>query len=207
MDQYHDQSTLIRDLPKDNLRNPDEARIVQSIINDNVEEMNNPAHMPPQQMQMQNMQHMFMQDQGSAMDMMPDFQNAKMPPGAMGGAMPMMEHPMPQQVPQIPLEQQQQMMMQQAMMMQQQQQQQQQAAQMAAQLKESYGMDNEAWSTWLWREMKEPLLVAVIFFILSMYVVKILFANYVPYMGNGWINLAVRALLAGSSLYVAKKFM
>ncbi len=45
------QSTSIRDLPKDNLRNADEARIVQSIINDNVEEMNNPGLMDQQPQQ------------------------------------------------------------------------------------------------------------------------------------------------------------
>ena len=205
MDQYQeDQSTLIRNLPKDNIRNPDEARIVQSIINDNVEEMNNPALMPPHH---QGMQNMFMQDHESGMDMMPDFQNAKMPPGAMGGAMPMMEQPMPQQVPQMPMEQQQAMMHHQMMMQQQQAQQQAAAAQMAAQMQESLSSENEAWSTWLWRETKEPLVVSLIFFILSMHFVKILFANYVPYMSNAWINLLIRSVIAAVTVYAAKKFV
>lgn len=203
MDQFQqdDQSTLIRNLPKDNIRNPDEARIVQSIINDNVEEMNNPALMAPQQMQ-----GMFMQDPNSAMDMMPDFQQPKMGPGAMGGAVPMMQAPMPQQVPQLPMEQQQAMMQQQMMM--QQAQQQAAAAQMAANMQEQFAStENEGFTTWMWNETKEPLFVSAVFFVLSMYFVKILFANYIPYMGNGWINLLVRSILAGLTVYFGKKFI
>lgn len=196
------QSTSIHDLPKDNLRNPEEARIVQSMLHDNVEEMQNPALMGPPP-------GAYMQDPNSGVDMMPDFQQPRMPPGAMGGAQPMMQQPMPQMVPQIPMEQQ--MQFEQQQYQQQQKQQQAAIAAMSAAAQEvgipQKFVEDQAWSTWLWNESKEPIIVIAIYFVISMAFVKHILAAYVPYLSNSFLNLLFRAVLMGILVYVAKKFV
>lgn len=198
------QSTPIRDLPKDNLRNPDEARIVQSIINDNVEEYN-------QQYSQQQMPPQYMNDMDSAVDVMPDFQQPRMPPGMMGGAHPMMNQPMPQHISQIPYEQQQQMEAQQRYQQQMHMQQQQaKAAAMSAATDVGVPkelLNNSSMMSWLMKEAKLPLIVSAVYFFTSMNFIKMLFANYIPYMSISFLNLLFRAILTGILVYVVKKFV
>jgi hypothetical protein len=195
------QSSSIHDLPKDNLRNPEEARIVQSMLNENVEEMNSQGFIPQQQD--------YIQDQSRAVDVMPDYQQPRMPPGAMGGAQPMMQQPMPQQVPQVPMEQFQQQQQQQMFHQQQQQQQMQQAMKSAAQEVgvPNQVLENESLFNWLLFESKEPLIVAGLYFVLSMAFIRQILAGYVPYLSNSFLNLLFRALLMGVLVYVLKKFI
>jgi hypothetical protein len=198
------QSSSIRELPKDNLRNNEEARIVQSIINDNVEELN--PSMGRQQQQEDYDPRYYDQEYGQQGGQ----QQQMMMPEYDPNPQQFMQQPqMPRQMPQ-----QQQMMMppmsqQQIYNMQQQQVQAQQAAQQAVQAigvpKEL--VENKSLLNWLWFEAKEPLIVAAIYFVISMNFVKMLFANYIPYMSNSFINLLFRAIVTGILVYVSRKLV
>jgi hypothetical protein len=196
------QSSSIRELPKDNLRNNEEARIVQSIINDNVEELG--SRQPQQQGGDYDPGYYQQQEEFGGQQRMPEYDPNP----------PQQQFSQPQQQMQIP--QQQQMQMQQPQMSQQQmynmQQQQGQAQQAVQQAAQAMGVpkelsENKSLLTWLWSEAKDPLIVAAIYFIISMNFVKMLFANYIPYMSNSFINLFFRALVTGVLVYVSRKLV
>lgn len=204
------QSTSLRDLPKDPMQNPEEARLVQSIINENNPEMGYGGY---QQMQggmqpgqgMQDGQN-FIPNFDDQADMIPQLQNPSMPPGVMGGAQPIqmqMGHSqMPQQV-EPP------MMMppQQQMGYPQQQQQQMYNPQMMCGPNgcDLPFEDDRGWTEWLWDESKDTLIITIVAFILSFRIIQNLIVNNVPYMSSGMLYMIFRSLLIGIFFYIIKK--
>ena len=195
------QSTPIRDLPKDNLRNPEEARIVQSIINENVEEYNRPPQYndnvddlvndyPGQGRQMPPPQYEQFPDQNYPPQQFPSQQHIQHP-------QLMQPHPPQQQIPQTQFPRTQQQTAQA------------QAAALAAAREIGVPgsvLENPSLLPWLYREAKEPAIVALVYFLTSMNFIKMMLATYVPYLSNSFLNLLFRAILTGVLVYVARKF-
>jgi hypothetical protein len=204
------QSTQLCDIPKDSVSNPDEARVLQDLINQNVDEMGGDGgQFEPgvDQAYAQEQEYLRQQAQTQAYQMQPPQMHAppqlndQMPMGVRGNLPPLQPGLSPgQSAPSnfagplrgppppnfggsaggYP--------------------------QMAPHPYGGFGMpEDENWTDLIMNESKEPLIVAVVFTLLNFNIVQGLLEQYVPYMDNAYLQIFVKALVAGVLFYATKK--
>ena len=185
------QSTPIFNIPRDNYQqNDQQSRAIQNLIDDNVDEMQPVGVDQAYQMQqMQQMQPQPMPNDFSA-QMQPQFQAQQqfsMPQQNLTS----FQQPQPQMfntnlyVPSQMRGQMEQNLMNNSMTQQ---------------------NSNDDWYSYMLREFKDSIIVAVLFVVLNISIVQRLLQSYVPYMDNVYLELIVRGIISGTLFYFLKRF-
>jgi hypothetical protein len=92
------------------------------------------------------------------------------------------------------------------------QEQQAQQAQLAAQIASMQASQGKAWSAYLGEEMKTPILIAILVFVVNLPFLSVLVAHYAPWMlkSSGDMNLygqLSRALLVGGLFWASNRIL
>ena len=183
------QSTSIFNIPRDNYQqNDQQSRAIQNLIDDNVDEMQQVSVDQAYQMQqMQQMQPQPIPNDFSA-QMQPQFQ-----------AQQQFTSPPPQNQFQQPQPQ----MFNTNLYV---------PSQMRGQMDHNMinnmvqQNSNDDWYSYMLREFKESIIVAVLFVLLNISIVQRLLQSYVPYMDNLYLELIVRGVISGTLFYFLKRF-
>lgn len=184
------QSTPIFNIPRDNFQqNDQQSRAIQNLIDDNVDEMQQVSVDQAYQMQqMQQMQPQPMPNDFSA-QMQPQFQSQQQFQNTPQQIQ--FSHPQPpQQMPSTNLYV---------------------PTQMRGQIDNNTGLylqqsHNDDWSSYMMREFKDSIIIAVLFVILNISLVQRLLQLYIPYMDNVYLELVVRGVISGTLFYFLKRF-
>ena len=66
--------------------------------------------------------------------------------------------------------------------------------------------NSDDWYTYLMKEFKDSLIIAVLFVLLNISIVQKLLQLYIPYMDNAYLELIVRGLISGGLFYFVRRF-
>jgi hypothetical protein len=178
------QSTPIFNIPRDNYQQNDQSRVTQHLIDDNVDEMHVSVD-DAYRLQQQNMQL-----PQQALQQFPS-QPLPMPNDFSAQMQPQYQSQLQFQGVNSNLYVPSQMRGQQDMY------------QMPQGGPQQQGDD---WYSYVLREFKESIIIAVLFVILNISIVQKLLQMYIPYMDNVYLELIVRGIVCGVLFYFTKRF-
>lgn len=189
------QSTPIFNIPRDGYQqNDQQSRAIQNLIDDNVDEMQQVS--VDQAYQMQQMQQMQPQPMPTADFSSSQFQGQQ---PQFQGQQNLPQFQMQQIVPQNQFNQPQ--MLNTNLYV---------PSQMRGQLDSSnmhpLQHNTDDWYSYLLREFKDSIIIAVLFVVLNISIVQRLLQMYVPYMDNVYLELIVRGIISGTLFYFLKRF-